>query len=108
MTGSDAIRGGEASELAGDFLDALAAYRSALADSDPLVAASAHFHIGRVAWKQSRFDEAIEEYAVARALAIQHGDIELRARIENGLGVIHYTRGELEQARAAYSVALDL
>lgn len=108
MGARDAIRLGEKAEATGDFLDALAAYRSALADADPLVVADAHFHIGRVAWRQSRLDDAMEEYAAARALAIQHGDTELRARVENGMGVIHYTRGELEQARAAYTVALDL
>lgn len=108
MNATDAIRTGEASEAAGNFLDASAAYRSALGSPEPVVVADAYFHLGRVAWKQSRLDEAMEEYGRARALAIQIGSDELRARIENGMGVVHYTRGELEQARAAYSVALDL
>ncbi len=108
MSSNDAIRAGEAAETTGDFLDAIAAYRSALTSADPLVVADAHFHLGRVAWKQSHLDEAMGAYGAARALAIQIENNELRARVENGIGVIHHTRGELEQARAAYAVSLDL
>lgn len=108
MVASDAIAKGEASELAGEYLDASAAYESALGDDDPLVVADAHFHIGRVRWRQSRYDDAVAHYEKARATAVELGADELRARIENGLGVVHHARGELAQARAAYSVALEL
>src|SRR5947209_8701082 len=108
MSGREAIQSGEAAELSGDFLGAAAAYQSALGDRDPLVVADAEFHLGRVSWRQSRLDEAVSHYEAARAGALQHGDDELRARIENGLGAVHYARGEFEQARACYSVALEL
>src|SRR5689334_15008124 len=108
MVGAEAIVKGEASELAGEFLDASAAYESALGDDDPIVVADAHFHLGRVRWRQSRYDEAASHYEQARTAAVDLGANELRARIENGLGVVHHARGEMAQARAAYRVALDL
>jgi tetratricopeptide (TPR) repeat protein len=108
MNGGDAIRSGEALETAGDFLDAAAAYQSAAASSDPLIVADAKFHLGRIAWRQGRFDEAVGAYEEARAITLAHDANELRARIENGLGAIHYARGEFAQARACYAVALEL
>lgn len=108
IVGIDAIARGEAAELAGEFLDASAAYESALDNEDQLVVADAHFHLGRVRWRQTRFDDAVAHYEKARATAVELGANELRARIENGLGVVHHARGELAQARAAYGVALEL
>src|SRR5579884_3620133 len=108
MADGDAIRTGEAAETAGDLLAAAAAYESALQSTDPLVVADARFHLGRVAWRRGRFDDAIAEYEKARALTLQHGAADLRARVENGLGVVFHSRGEFAQARAAYSVALQL
>jgi tetratricopeptide (TPR) repeat protein len=107
-SGRDAIGIGESAELAGEYLDASAAYESAVDDRDPLVVADAHFHLGRVAWRQARFDEAVQQYDLARKIAVQTANNELRARVENGLGVVHHARGELAQARASYAVALDL
>lgn len=106
--GRDAIKSGEASELAGEYLEASAAYTSALRDADPLVTADAHFHLGRLSWRQSRYDDSVREYEAARALAIRHGARELRARIENGLGAVHHARGAYAQARASYDLALEL
>ena len=108
MSGPDAIRIGEAAEGAGDFLGASAAYQSALAESDPRLIADAHFHLGRVGWRQGRYDDAVAQYEQARALAMSVGANELRARVENGLGVVHHARGALAQARASYAVALEL
>jgi tetratricopeptide (TPR) repeat protein len=108
MSGRDALRAGEAAEVAGDFLAAAAAYQSALGDDDELVVADAEFRLGRVSWRQSRLDEAVTHYESARTMAIQLDATELRARIENGLGAVHYARGEFEQARASYGVALEL
>src|SRR5690349_1127697 len=48
MAGRDAIAAGEASELAGELLEASAAYSSAVDDPDPVIAADAHFHLARV------------------------------------------------------------
>src|SRR6185503_11224945 len=108
MGSRDAIVAGEASELAGEFLEASAAYTSALGDHDPSVVADAHFHLGRVNWRQAHFDDAAREYEAARAIALQHGLKELRARVENGLGVVHHARGEYTQAKACYAIALEL
>jgi tetratricopeptide (TPR) repeat protein len=108
MSGRDAIGLGEAAELAGEYLDASAAYQSATDDPDHLVVADAHFHLGRLSWRQGRFDEAVLQYDLARKIAVQYADPELRARVENGLGVVHHARGELAQARASYAVALEL
>ncbi len=108
MSGREAIETGEVAEFAGDFLDASAAYQSAVGDPDPLVVIDARFRLGRVAWRQGRYEEAVREYEQARAIAVRTGNNELRARVENGLGVVHHARGELAQARASYAVALDL
>ncbi len=108
MSGIDAIKTGEASELAGEFLDASAAYQSALTDADPLVVADARFHLGRVSWRQGRYDEAVTHYDAARIVTMQLGANNLRARVENGLGVVHHARGAYAQARASYAVALDM
>jgi len=108
MTGPDAIRAGETAEQGGDLVLATAAYQSALDHPDRAVVADAHFHLGRVAWRQGRYDDALAAYAKARALAVESGSTEVRARIENGIGAVHYARGEYAQARAAYGVAIEL
>jgi tetratricopeptide (TPR) repeat protein len=108
MAGRDAIGSGEALELRGDYTEASAAYASALNDGDRAVVADARFHLGRVHWRRSRYDEAVREYEAARTIALELGLAELRARIENGLGVVHHARGEYEDARACYKTALDL
>jgi tetratricopeptide (TPR) repeat protein len=108
MSGRDAITSGEQAELAGDYLGAVAAFQSALGDSDASVVADAEFHLGRIAWRQSRLDDAIEHYNTARAMALRQINPELRARVENGLGAVHYAKGEFEQARASYALALEL
>jgi tetratricopeptide (TPR) repeat protein len=72
------------------------------------VLAETRFRLGRVAWRQGRFDEALAHYDEARGLAQQLDDVELRARVENGVGAVHYSRGAYAQARASYRVALEL
>lgn len=108
MSGRDAIAKGERSELAGDYLDATAAYSSVLTEADGHLVALARFRLGRVAWKQGRFDDAVAQFDSARQLAVTVDDVEVRALVENGLGVIHQERGQLEQASACYNVALSL
>ena len=108
MTGPDAIRAGEAAEHGGDLVLATAAYQSALDHADRAVVADANFHLGRVAWRQGRYDDALAAYTRARALAVEADATEVRARVENGIGAVHYARGEYAQARAAYGVALEL
>lgn len=99
---------GEEAERHGDFLTADAAYRAALDDPDPAVAADARWRLGRVAWRQGRFDEALSRFEQARDLALARQDDELRARAETGIGNVHYAHGAYSQARAAYRVALGL
>jgi tetratricopeptide (TPR) repeat protein len=107
MSGREAITVGEAAELAGNFLDASGAYAAALADADESVVADAEFHLGRVSWRQGRYDDAVSHYEAARQIAMRLNDDELRARVENGIGVVHHARGAYAQARASYGVALD-
>lgn len=107
MQASDSIRAGEAAEDAGAFLEAAAAYSAAFRDSVPEVLGDARFHMGRLYWRQSRFDEAVQEFEAAREISLKQKLPELRARVENGLGAVHYARGEYAQARACYSVALE-
>jgi len=107
MNGEGSIRAGEAAEQAGDLVQAAAAYQAALDQQDLAIVANAHFHLGRVAWRQGRYEAAIASYEEARSLAVQLGDDEIRARAENGIGAVHYARGAYAQARASYGVALD-
>ena len=108
MITDDVCAAGLAAEEAGDFIGAGAAFASLLGSDDPLVVATAQFHMGRVAWKQGRLDEALGLCETARASAIRLGDVDLRARVENAIGVLHVARGEYGQAQAAYTVALEL
>jgi len=107
-SGRDEIVAGAKAEMAGDFVGATAAYEAALDDRDETVVGDAHFHLGRVAWRQGLFDAAEERFEAARAIALRSSDPEARARSENGLGLVHYSRGEYVQARAALTVARDL
>src|SRR3954462_10168062 len=108
MAGSDSISSGELLELRGKYSEASAAYRSALHDADRAVVADAHFHLGRVHWRQARFEDALREYEAARTLAVELKLNELRGRVENGLGVIHHARGDYTRARAHYHTAAAL
>jgi len=108
MQSRDDIRAGEAAELRGELAEAAQAYASALADAAPEVIGDARYHLGRVFWRQSKYDDAAREFESARSIALQHDLSELRARVENGLGAIHYSRGEYTQAKACYAVALEL
>lgn len=109
MSGHSVLLAGSQAEAAGDFVGAAAAYRAALENAvDDSLIGDANFHLGRVAWRQGWLDSAKEHFEVARSAALRIGDDEARARAENGLGLVHYGRGEYVQARAALSVARDL
>ena len=108
MTGPEAIAAGEKAEAAGDFVVASAAYQAALTDADLRIVGQAQFNMGRVAWRQGQLDSAREHFDAARATALRAGDSEARARVENGIGLVHYGRGEYVQARAAFDVANEL
>jgi tetratricopeptide (TPR) repeat protein len=108
MDVSDALEAGQAAEDSGDLVGAAAASESVLGQRDPRVAATAGLCLGRIAWKRGQLDIALARCEEARDLTIQLGDVDLRARVENAMGVLHVARAEYAQAKAAYGVALEL
>ncbi|MEK7401266.1 MAG: tetratricopeptide repeat protein [Gemmatimonadota bacterium] len=108
MVVDEAFRVAQSAEEAGDLVGAAAAFESYLDDADPLIAATARFHLGRVVWKRGQLDAALRLCEEARETAVKLQHRDLRAKVENAIGVLHVARGEYEQARAAYAVALDL
>ena len=89
-------------ETAGDFVGAAAAYQAALDDADlarrrrARSSASAASPGGRASSTSRR--SGSRRRAPSRCA---QATIEARARVENGLGLVHYGRGEYVQARAA-------
>ena len=108
MVADEAFRVGQSAEEAGDLVAAAAAFESHLDDADPLVAATARFHLGRVVWKRGELEAALRLCEEARETAVRLQHRDLRSKVENAIGVLRVARGEYEQARAAYAVALDL
>ena len=106
MNDVDLTRGEEA-ERRGDLVAAANAYAVAAASADMRVVSAATFRLGRVCWRQGRFDEALRHYERARALASLLGDDELVASTENGIGALLCDRGSYVQARASYLVAIE-
>jgi tetratricopeptide (TPR) repeat protein len=106
MIGPEQLAAGERAEAAGDYLTAAAAYRAVADVPDEALAAEAHFCLGRVTWRQGRFDAALLEFESALVLATRSGSGELWARVENGIGAVHYARGEYASARRAYAASL--
>ena len=106
LNSDELLRHGEVAEQSGDLIAAIAAYEGAAEDDDARVRAQACFRLGRVSWRQARYDAAIEAFRRARVLATQLADEELRARTENGVGAVHYARGEYAKARSWYGKAL--
>lgn len=102
-----ALERGERAEAAGDLAAAAAAYRDA-AEQGAATPGEASFRLGRVAFRQGHYDDALRAFEQARAAAMQHEDGRLRAQAENGIGAVHYAAGAYAQARAAYQVALAL
>lgn len=107
MTGDRQLDAGESAERSGDFGAAAAAYRLAIDSGDPVVVPIGRFRLGRVAWRQGRYDEALRLYHAALPTDDTAHGAELSAMVHNGIGAVHYARGAYAQARAAYQVALD-
>lgn len=105
MTTPEQLAAGQLAESEGDFVAAATAYRAVITSTDQRVAAEAHFLLARVSWRQGRMDAALAEYESARTLSDHLGDADLHARIDNGLGAVHYARGDYESARRAYASA---
>jgi tetratricopeptide (TPR) repeat protein len=98
---------GEEAERRGDLVAAANAYTAAATSADLRVVGAATFRLGRISWRQGRFDDALRLYERARALASDLGDDELVASVENGIGALHCERGAYVQARASYLVAIE-
>ncbi len=98
---------GEAAEQRGDYVQATAAYARVAEADDRTAAAEGLFRLGRVAWRQGRYDVALEWYDRARTTAREGRVPDLEARAENGIGAVHYSRGEYAQARASYQMAME-
>ncbi|MEP7067200.1 MAG: tetratricopeptide repeat protein [Gemmatimonadota bacterium] len=103
-----ALAEGDEAEKRGDLSAAVTAYRRLSTSELPAAVAQGLFRQGRVAWKQGRLDDALELYERARASAIELGDDDLRAAVENGVGSVFCQRGIFTQARASYAVASEL
>jgi tetratricopeptide (TPR) repeat protein len=106
VTNADLARGEDA-ERRGELVVAANAYTAAADSPEIPVVAAATFRLGRVSWRQGRFDEALRHYERARALASLFTDDELVASIENAVGAVQCERGLYVQARASYLVALE-
>jgi tetratricopeptide (TPR) repeat protein len=104
--GPEQFAAGDRAELAGDYVAAAAAYRAVSAVANDAFTAEAHFRLGRLSWRQGRFSAALAAFEQAQVLADRAGEVELGARIHNGIGAVHYARGDVEAARAAYDQAL--
>ena len=105
MIGPEQLAAGQRAEQAGDYVAAVAAYRAVVDVPDEHLAAQAHFCLGRVSWRQGRFDAALEGFENARALAERTDDGELCARVDNGIGAVFYARGDYAAARRSYAAA---
>ncbi len=105
MIGPEQLAAGERAETAGDFVAAAAAYRAVIAVPDEKLVAKAYFCLGRVSWRQGRYDAALSAFENSRVLAERIGDEELHARIDNGIGVVLRSRGDHAGARKAWGAA---
>src|SRR5438105_2414995 len=106
MIGPEQLAAGERAENSGDYVTAAAAYRAVTGVGDESLAAEAHFRLGRVTWRQGRYKAALTAFENARAVAERIGAAELVARVDNGMGAVHYALGEYVAARRAYAAAL--
>ena len=108
MDVDEALSAGQTAEDAGDLVGAAAAFASLTSHEDQRVVAIAKMHLARVAWRRAELDDALALCEESRAIAMRLGDQDLRARVENALGVVRVAREEYAQAKAAYVVALEL
>ena len=101
------LAAGEAAEERGDYVQAIAAYTRVAEAGGAAAEAEGSFRLGRVAWRQGRYEHALEWYERALTAAREANRVDLEARVENGIGAVHYVRGEYAQARASYQVAME-
>jgi tetratricopeptide (TPR) repeat protein len=92
--------------MAGDYVAAVAAYSAVTGAPDESLAADAYFRLGRVSWRQGRFAAALTAFDTALVLAERAQNFEFWARVQNGIGAVHYAGGAHPAARRAYAAAL--
>ncbi|MBF6592604.1 MAG: tetratricopeptide repeat protein, partial [Ktedonobacterales bacterium] len=88
-------------------MHAVAVYTRVAEAGGAVAEAEGYFQLGRVAWRQGRCEYALEMYDRALSAARTAKRVDLEARVENGIGAVHYARGEYAQARASYQVAME-
>ena len=69
MIGPEQLAAGERAEHTGDYVAAVAAYRAVTSVPDEELVAKAYFCLGRVSWRQGRYDAAMAAFENSRALA---------------------------------------
>jgi tetratricopeptide (TPR) repeat protein len=106
VNGPEQLAKGERAEAIGDYVAAAAAYSAVTGASDETLAADAYFRLGRISWRQGRFSAALAAFDTALALAERAQNVELCARVQNGIGAAHYAGGAHPAARRAYAGAL--
>jgi tetratricopeptide (TPR) repeat protein len=102
IPGNASIEAGEIAEQRGDYLEARGAFEVALEDPDPLVVATAHACLGKLAWQQGAYEASFSAFEKARAIAIRLDAAQVKARAEIGLGNVYYARGDYDRAREMY------
>lgn len=107
MNDRERIAAAERAELAGDYLAAEAGFRHVADSTHSLLSAEAQFHLGRVWWRQGRFAAALQAFGAARDAGSRAAEPELEARAANGIGAVHYARGDYMLARQAYAAAAE-
>src|ERR1043165_2219500 len=72
---NSAIEAGELAERHGEYLEAASAYETALDDPDPLVVATAHNSLGKLAWVQGQYDASYVAFEKARVIARRYDSV---------------------------------
>jgi tetratricopeptide (TPR) repeat protein len=106
--GSTDLTAADLAERRGDLAAAAAAFAAAAESANRETRARALMGLGRVAWRQTRLAESLEHYSAARFLAEELDSLDLLAEVENGIGAIHYARGEYDRARTSFRASLAL
>lgn len=73
-----------------------------LADDEAGHSAELHRLSGLIAREAGDFGAALEHFAASAAAAERAGDLILGAQLANEIGVVHFRRGDLQMARAAF------
>lgn len=103
-TGTVALQRAIYANAVGDYPEAIAAARQAVALKET---AAAHWEWGKALWRQRDNAEARRHFGRALLLAGEMDDVELVARSLNGLGMIADSEGAYDEAATYYARALQ-